>query len=239
MTPYYLAVALLVGLFLLWRLTRVCKRCNQVDWGAPGTNFLDGLNRWYCQRFHRLDDVRLRIPESGPAVVVSNHVSGLDPLLLIAASRRPLRFLIAKEQYERVWLRWLFRAAGCIPVDRESRPHLAMRSALKRLKEGEVVALFPHGKIHLDSDPPRRLKPGAAHLALATGSPLIPVRITGIRGEGHVVLAVFLRSRARLTTFEPLDTNGLKSKQVLQHMADVLDGREAGPDTSPLDRKGR
>jgi len=221
---YYSAGAFLLVSFLLWRLQRVCGRFNQVDWGTPGINSLDGLNRWYCQRFHRLDDVQLHIPASGPAVVVSNHVSGLDPLLLIAASRRPLRFLIAREQYERFGLKWLFRAAGCIPVDRESRPHLAMRSALKKLKEGEVVALFPHGKIHLDAAPLRKLKPGAARLARATGSPLVPVRITGIRGEGHVVRAVFLRSQARLTTFSPIPTEGLGIDVIDQQLAEVLDG---------------
>ena len=225
MVFYYFAGGFLIVSLMGWRLRRVCRRFNHVDWGGARVNFLDGLNRWYCQRFHRLDDVRLRIPKAGSAVVVSNHVSGLDPLLLIAASRRPLRFLIAREQYERFGLKWLFREAGCIPVDRESRPDIAMRSALKRLKEGEVVALFPHGKIHLDSDPPRRLKPGAARLALVTGSPLIPVRITGIRGEGHVVLAVFLRSQARLTTYEHLQTEGLRTDEILQQMADVLDGR--------------
>ena len=221
---YYSVGAVLLIAFLSWRLRRVCERFNYVEWGGGWINFLDGLNRWYCQRFHRLDDVQLHIPAKGPAVVVSNHVSGLDPLLLIAASRRPLRFLIAREQYERVGLRWLFRAAGCIPVDRQSRPAVAMRSALTKLKEGEVVALFPHGKIHLDSDPPRRLKPGAARLALFTGSPLIPVRITGIRGEGHVVLAVFLRSWARLTTFSPIPTEGLDVEVIDQQLAEVLDG---------------
>ncbi len=224
MLLYYSVGAVLVVAFLLWRLRRVCGQYNLIDWGHPWTNFLDGLNRWYCQRFHRLDNVQLHIPVEGPAVVVSNHVSGLDPLLLIAASRRPLRFLIAREQYERLGLRWLFQAAGCIPVDRQSRPDVAMRSALKKLKEGEVVALFPHGKIHLDSDPPRRLKPGAARLALFTGSPLIPVRITGIRGEGHVVLAVFLRSWARLTTYSPIPTEGLDVDVIDQQLAEVLDG---------------
>ncbi len=82
----------------LWRGLRACLRHNLTDWGQGWLNVLDGFNRIFCRQFHRLNEVWLDLPEAGPAVVVSNHVSGLDPLLLIASSPRPLRFLIASEQ---------------------------------------------------------------------------------------------------------------------------------------------
>jgi len=74
---------------------------------------------------------------------VSNHVSGLDPLLLIAATRRPLRFVIAREEYERWGLRWLLHAVGCIPIARGRNPRSALSAARAALEAGEVVALFP------------------------------------------------------------------------------------------------
>lgn len=191
-----LGMSLLLAVVLL---LRAAHRAARVDWGRPWTNLLDGLNRLFCYRYHRLNPTGIRLPKQGPAIVVSNHVSGLDPLLLIASARRPLRFLIAREEYERFGLRWLFDAVGCIPVDRERRPEIALRVALKALKQGEVVALFPHGKIHLDSDPPVKIKPGAVRLAHLTGAPLVTVRISGIRGQGHVVRGVIRRSRARIT----------------------------------------
>ncbi|MCU7842728.1 MAG: 1-acyl-sn-glycerol-3-phosphate acyltransferase [Candidatus Thiodiazotropha sp. (ex Monitilora ramsayi)] len=190
-----IAAALLVG--LLW-LSRLCLAVNRTDWGSPWLNGLDGLNLLFCTRYHRLSLVDLPLPEQGPAVVVANHVSGLDPLLMIACSRRPLHFLIAREQYQRFGLQWLFRAAGCIPVDRERSPEKALRKAFGALREDKVVAVFPHGKIHLDSDPPRRTKAGASRLAQITQSLVVPVRISGISREGHVIASVFFRAKAKV-----------------------------------------
>ena len=216
----------LLVLFVLWQLHRffrACRSANRVDWGAGWVNLFDGLNRLFCYRYHRLNVTGLRLPRQGPAIVVSNHISGLDPLLLVASARRPLRFLIAREEYERFGLSWLFRAMGSIPVDRERRPEQALRDALRALKRGEVVALFPHAGIHLDSDPPRKLKPGAARLAQLTGAMLIPQRISGIRGEGHVVQSVVLRSRARITLFPPIASDGKTIPQILDEISEIID----------------
>ena len=189
----------------LQRLGRYCLAAGRVDWGHRWLNRLDGCIRLYCRHWHRLPPVELEIPETGPAILVANHISGLDPLLMVACSRRPLRFLIAREQYRRFGLRWMYREVGCIPVDRERSPEKALRAAFRALREGQVVALFPHGKIHLDSDPPRRLKAGAARLAMHTGAPLIPMRISGVRRQGHVVSPLLLRARARITAYRPID----------------------------------
>ena len=173
---------------------------------------------------YRVDKKALEnIPETGPAILVSNHISGLDPMLMVASSNRPLRFLIAREQYERFGLQWLFRAAGCIPVDRQRSPEKAMRAAFKALRNGEVVALFPHGKIHLDSDPPRKLKAGAARLSMHTGAPLVPMRITGVRRQGHVVSSVLLRSYARITPYPPILPAGKEPDELLEEIQKLIE----------------
>jgi len=220
----------LLALFVLWqlhRLFRACRSANRVDWRSGWVNLLDGLNRLFCYRYHRLNVTGLRLPRQGHAIVVANHISGLDPLLLVASARRPLRFLIAREEYERFGLTWLFRAMGCIPVDRERRPEQALRDALRALKRGEVVALFPHGGIHLDSDSPRKLKPGAARLAQLTGAMLVPQRISGIRGEGHVVRGVVLRGRAQITLFPPIVSDGKAIAQILDEISAIIDSNPA------------
>lgn len=206
-----IALAALLGLFVLAalvRLLRACRHANEVDWGAGWKNLIDGLVRLLCRRYHRLDAGHIALPENGPAILVSNHVSGLDPLLMIAASRRPLRFMIAEEEYRRFGLTWLFRAAGCIPVDRDRRPQRAYRAALRALAAGEVVALFPHGKIHLDDAPPRPLKSGVYFLSVRSGAPIYPLRVEGIAGQGHTVAAVWMRSHARIHSLPPLWCQG-------------------------------
>lgn len=219
-----IAIVIALGLaFYGWRrLMRACRAAQEADWGRPWLNRLDGLNRIFCRRFHRLHAGPVHVPASGPALVVANHVSGLDPLLMIAASPRPLRFLIAREQYDRWWLRWLFDAIGCIPVTRHAPAPRALARARAALERGEVVALFPHGRMHLDHEPPIPLKRGVVYLAQQTGAPIVPMRLDGIRGQGLTVPAVLLRSRARLKSFPPLHYNGDATEEFLQHLARKL-----------------
>ena len=205
MSKFVSLVLLFVALMLaLWFIRGRLLAASRADWGHSGLNVLDGLNRIFCQRFHRLPAMHLPLPTHGPALVVANHISGLDPLLMIAACRRPLRFLIAREQYERFGLQWLFRAVGGIPVERGGNTKPALAAARQALQRGEVVALFPQGRIHLAHEPRVPLKPGIAHLAKASGAPVYPLYIDGIRGAGHTIGAVFLRSRVRVTVFAPL-----------------------------------
>lgn len=207
----------------LWHIDRKVRRAARTDWGAGWMNWLDGLNRLFCQRFHRMPDVMLDLPASGPALVASNHVSGLDPLLMVAVADRPLRFIIAREQYERPGLTWLFKAAGCIPVDRAGRPERALREALAALRSGEVVAIFPYGKIHLPADPPRPIKSGTVRLAIKIGCPIVPMFIDGVKGTGQVLPAVYKRSNVTLRLgplLWPKDGDQEEADKALQRLID-------------------
>lgn len=215
-------------IYLLWLLPLLFVgllwagwRTNRADWGGPWLNTLAGLNRLLCCRYHRLVGELSTLPTEGAAVVVANHHSGLDPFLLIAASPRPLRFLIAQEEYNRRGLTWLFRAVGCIPVDRGGRPERAFREALKVLARGEVVALFPHGGIRLDDEPRCHLKPGAVRLARLASCPVVPVRLDGIAGVGEVMASIYLRGRPRLTPYTPLICD--EPQQCLQQIQQLIE----------------
>ena len=208
---------------LIWRTLQFLQSQKNADWGSPLLNYLSGLNRLFCYRYHRLHGDVLNLPEKGGAIVVSNHFSGLDALLLTAASNRPLRFLIAKEQYQRFGIQWLLRGIGCIPVERERRPQQAFRTALRMLAQGECVALFPHGGIHLDTDPPRRLKAGVVKLAALSGCPIYPVRLDGIKGQGHTILAIPMRSNVLLKVGECIDIEAMDEKQCLQLIARYIE----------------
>lgn len=212
----FLLVAAFVGIGL-W--------ANQADWGRVWCNCLDGWVRIFSRRYHRLAAEAIPLPEQGGAILVANHVSGLDPFLLVTACRRPLRFMIAVEEYQRFGLTWLFRAAGCIPVDRAGRVEQSFRAAVRALKAGEIVALFPHGKLHLDSEPHHAIKPGVLKLAALANVPILPARITGIAGAGHVVVAIFARSEARVQAYTPFDAEAVRHEHFRSHLGQLLLGR--------------
>ena len=210
-----IALTAAVLIFAVAWLLRTFGRAAEADWGGPWINRLDGLGRIYCRRYQRLQGEPLKLPESGPAIVVANHISGIDPFLLIASSKRPIRFIVASEQYHRFGLNWMFRASGCIPVNRTGKPERAFRAALKALQDGEVIGIFPHGTIHLESDPHRKLKPGAVRLAQLADCKIYPACINGVRAEGDLFLPAVLRGRTSVESFGAIDCHGREVRECL------------------------
>jgi 1-acyl-sn-glycerol-3-phosphate acyltransferase len=122
-------------------------------------------------------DVR-GVPADGPLIVCGNHSSFLDPWLIGMAFPRPVRYLITHRWYYRspVWSGF-FRAFGTIPV-KERDPRGTIRQLCEHLGEGEVIGMFPEGKISHDGRI-QKLQSGVARLAANSGAPVLPV---GIRG---------------------------------------------------------
>ena len=103
---------------------------------------------------HTLYRVRVvgarHVPEQGGALLVPNHVSFLDGLFLLAATDRPVRFVIDQGWYERRWLKPFLKALGAIPISATGGPRVvlrALRDAGEALDRGEVVCLFGEGEI--------------------------------------------------------------------------------------------
>lgn len=132
---------------------------------------------WYVVRLlaallYRIELVG-RIP-AGACVVAANHESVLDPPLLALASRRPLRFLAKEELWSNRIGAWVMDSLGAVPVARGREGYVAIDSAEELIAAGELVAIFPQGTVKGGA-----WTRGAARLALATGVPLVPVRIVG------------------------------------------------------------
>ncbi|HKQ59704.1 MAG TPA: lysophospholipid acyltransferase family protein [Candidatus Polarisedimenticolaceae bacterium] len=120
-----------------------------------------------------------QVPQSGPGIVVAPHRSWLDPACVSGACPRPVRFLILDDVYRKRWGRWFYSAMGAIAVPRgEHGAAAALRSALRVLQRGEMVGVFPEGRIFTHARP-GALRPGAALLALRSGAPIIPMGIDG------------------------------------------------------------
>lgn len=138
--------------------------------------FLKYLNSLVCRVMYGITPViPSPLPSNGPALVVSDHSTMGDPLVLLATAGRPLHFLMAKEIYECWGTRWVFQAFQVIPVQRGARDVGAIRSMMRVLQRGDVVALFPEGGIDNFRDESGHL--GVAYLAAKTGVPVIPVSV--------------------------------------------------------------
>ncbi|MGE8321151.1 MAG: 1-acyl-sn-glycerol-3-phosphate acyltransferase, partial [Comamonas sp.] len=95
-----------------------------------------------------------RIPATGAAVLVCNHVSFVDPVLMMAASPRPIRFVMDHRIFKTPVLGWLFRLAKAIPIAPQSEDpavyEAAFATAAQVLREGDLLAIFPEGAITRD-----------------------------------------------------------------------------------------
>lgn len=120
-----------------------------------------------------------REPASGPLLIVSNHVSDLDPLVVGAALRRRVHFMAKVELFRPPLLRWWISACGGFPVRRGEVDRQAFRTARTILNQGGALVMFPEGTraSHLhDLRPP---EPGAALLAVRTGAAILPLAVIG------------------------------------------------------------
>lgn len=225
METLFILVAIPVIWITLWQGKKIIVRSsdeNLVDWGNPLINLLDGFVRLFCHKYHRMPRQYYDIPETGAAIIVANHVSGLDPFIVLCACKRPVRFLIAREEYNRFGLKWLFKAVGCIPVDRDTRPEKAFQAALQALEAGEVVGVFPHGRIHWPNYLPGKIKGGAVRLAQRRNAMLYPAYIEGVGLSGFTLLALVVRSHIKVEFFPPMACTAMNTEQRLQELAQIL-----------------
>jgi len=170
--------------------------------GLSRGSLLHRLARFYVVGFHDvtiLSDCPL--PRSGPALLVSNHISGLDPVVYQSLCPRRIVWMMASEYYEMKTLRWFYRAVDAIPVHRNNRDTAAVRAALRKLAEGEVVGLFPEGRIGSEGEV-LPFQNGVAMLALKSGAPVYPAFIEGT-SRGADMLDSFLYPHRLYVAFGP------------------------------------
>ncbi|MFH1655596.1 MAG: lysophospholipid acyltransferase family protein [Candidatus Omnitrophota bacterium] len=120
------------------------------------------------------------IPESGSFILVSNHVSLLDPLILGAVSHRKLNSMAKEELFSNFLSSFWMRNIKAFPVKRKSHDVGAIREALRRIKSGEPLLMFPEGGRSANGEI-LDAQPGAGMLAAHTGVPILPVFIKGSR----------------------------------------------------------
>jgi 1-acyl-sn-glycerol-3-phosphate acyltransferase len=135
---------------------------------------------WFNWRLEGLE----KIPAQGPLIVVGNHLSYIDPFahgyFVVKAGRRP-RFLAKRELFDAPLVGTVLRGARQISVERGTGDRSALEDARRAVELGEVVVIYPEGTTTTTNEDfsPGRGKTGAVRLAVATGTPILPVATWG------------------------------------------------------------
>ena len=160
---------------------------------------------------HRVATVDVeRIPDEGPAVLVCNHVSYVDAIVIGAASPRPIRFVMDHRIFKMPLLGWIFRTAKAIPIAPGKEDPFMMERAFidiaQALHEGDLVCIFPEGKLTTTGEM-NEFRGGIAKIVERSKVPVIPMALRGLWGS------VFTRDPGNL--FGRSFARGLRSKLAL------------------------
>jgi 1-acyl-sn-glycerol-3-phosphate acyltransferase len=175
------------------------------------------------------------LPLEGAAVLVCNHVSYVDAVLLMAASPRPIRFLMDHRIFAVPVLGWLFKLAKAIPVAPRSEDPAAYERALQAaqavLADGELLGIFPEGGLTPDGQL-QPFKGGVMKILQAQPAPVIPMALGGLWGSffsrieaGRAMRRPLRRglfSRVSLTVGQPLPATQVTLEGLQARVAQLL-----------------
>ena len=147
------------------------------------------------------------IPEQGACVLVCNHVSYVDALLIAGSVQRPVRFVMQKQIYDMPVLNYIFRTGRTIPIDSRERNPQIYDAAFERVQEelnaGHVVCIFPEGRLTRDGEI-AEFRAGIEKIIARNPVPVIPMALQGLWGsffshkDGKALAKIPRRLRARV-----------------------------------------
>ncbi|MFT5741661.1 MAG: 1-acyl-sn-glycerol-3-phosphate acyltransferase [Planctomycetota bacterium] len=187
---------------------------------------------------YRVDKVDLdNIPDEGPALLICNHVSFLDALVLAGSIRRPIRFVMYYRIFEIPLLSFIFKTAGAIPIaGAREDPELMARAFDKisaALADGELMCIFPEGKISIDGEL-NAFKPGVRQILQRNNVPVIPLALRGVWGSffsrkyGKAMSTLFPRgwfNRIELVAGNAFDGNKVELQEMRQRILELRGDR--------------
>ncbi len=181
------------------------------------------FNLAYVHLIHRLKAVGVEIiPQSikpGPIVVVANHQSPVDPLLIQSKCRFKIRWLMASE-YMADSLSLVWELSEAIPVNRDGQDSTALRLALRHLKSGGVIGLFPEGRIEGGRTAIQPFNEGAGAMIAKTNAKVLLAMVDGTPTNDDIEDAMFERSHSTVRFFDflsfPESMNGSEITSALR-----------------------
>lgn len=170
-----------------------------------------GTTLWFDLKAHGESNV----PADGGVLLVANHQSYLDPVLVAVRLDRPVSFLAKSELFENKFFGWLIRSLHAFPVRQGRGDVRAIKETVERLQEGHVLNVYPEGSRTEDGEL-GDVQAGIALIVRKAGVPIIPVAIIGAFNAWPKSRKLPRAGRARVIYGKPLDVSGLKSAEVVK-----------------------
>ncbi len=140
-----------------------------------------GMGRLLARCVYRVAAHGLENLPGGGFLLLPNHITWVDAIILQLAYQRPIRYVVDQEFYYKPLLKPFLRLVGCIPIDIR-RSHAAIRAAAKKIREGEIVCVFPEGQLER-SGTLLRLRRGFELIARHADAPVVPVWLDQLWGS--------------------------------------------------------
>ncbi len=196
---------------------------------------------------YRVKKINLEtIPDQGPCVLVCNHVSFVDALILAGCIRRPIRFVMYYKIFQIPLLSFIFKTAGAIPIAGAGEDPTLTQQAFEQvadaLDNGEVVCIFPEGKITGDGRL-NTFKPGVLKILQRNPVPVVPLALRGLWGSffsrrhGQAMRKVFPRglfNRIELIAGAAIPPEQVTLEHLQQAVAGLLEDSGRPQDASPI-----
>ncbi len=176
---------------------------------------LQGIGRVGTTLFFDLKTYgRRNVPKKGGVLLVANHQSYLDPVLVAVHLYRPVSFLAKSELFENPFLAWLIRLLTAISVRQGESDVGAMKEAIRRLREGHALSIFPEGTRTLTGEI-EPLEKGVALVIRRAAVPVVAVAIHGSFEAWPKGSKVFHPHRIRVKYGKPMDFSGKKADEIV------------------------
>jgi len=161
------------------------------------------------------------VPTSGGALLVANHQSYIDPVVVAVRLRRPVSYLAQSGLFKNPFLGWLIRSLHAFPIERGKGDVGAVRESIRRLDEGHILNMYPEGTRTSDGEI-GQIQKGIALILRKTTVPVIPVAIEGSFKAWPNHLKIFRPANVHVMYGKPMHFNNLRSDEILEKLDKTL-----------------
>ncbi|WP_322627107.1 lysophospholipid acyltransferase family protein [Aedoeadaptatus coxii] len=191
-------------------------------------NFLKYIIGFFLRIIYPYEVINMPTIEDKAYVLIANHKSNLDPLILSILFPRKIRWMAKKELFETPFIKHVMKGVDAISVDRDNGDAKSTLQAIRVIKRGEVLGIFPEGTRVKRIDY-KAAKPGTVLLAARTGTDIIPVYIEGdykpFRKRRYIFREIIPFEKQKLTEEE-------YSRKMEKIMEIIYEGRQSIGDHS-------